>query len=46
VFHSGFGHTTNQAKGIVNSIDSVEQVQVVKAFALARHAAWSSISRT
>jgi len=27
VFHSGYGHTTNQAKGIVKGIDSVEHVQ-------------------
>ncbi|MBK1650233.1 flavodoxin family protein [Rhabdochromatium marinum] len=27
LYHSGYGHTTNQAKGIVSGIDSVEQVQ-------------------
>jgi NAD(P)H dehydrogenase (quinone) len=26
VYHSGYGHTTNQAKGIVNGIDSVDNV--------------------
>jgi len=27
IYHSGYGHTTNQAKAIVSGIDSVENVQ-------------------
>jgi NAD(P)H dehydrogenase (quinone) len=26
VYHSGYGHTTNQAKGIISGIDSIENV--------------------